>query len=546
MSLELAVRGMLVRRDSVEAFASLALEPSGLDAYELPPGWRIPKLEDLLSEDTRNGYSRRPDDAPDGVPILRISAGTARSDGVVAEEEHKLIGAVDDTAREQYGLRKGDLLACRFNGNKAYVGRLSLFEDYLDLRPIFPDKLIRVRVDDALASVRYIRAIASSALVRGWIEELCATTVGNWGISASNLKQVRIPLPPLYEQHRIVAKVDELMALCDQLEAARKEREAARDRLAAASLTRLNAPDPDTFQADARFALNVLPALSARPDQLKQLRQTILNLAVRGKLAAQESGESLDSFPVELLETLGEELPSTWGWVKLEHLLAEETRNGYSRKPDDAPDGVPILRISAGTVRRDGIVAEEEHKLISGIDEVTRQQYGIYAGDLLACRFNGNKAFVGRLTLFTDYLKVRPIYPDKLIRVRVNKRLALPAYVRLAADSDLVRAEVERLCATTVGNWGISASNLKAVRIPLPPLAEQRRVVNRVNALMSLCEQLETSLSSGEAARNSLLDALLNDALRHRGDGVVHAPTSAESPRTANRPAGRKRTTRNR
>ncbi len=93
-------------------------------------------------------------------------------------------------------------------------------------------------------------------------------------------------LPPLAEQHRIVAKVDELMALCDQLEQARAGREAVRDRLTTASLARLTTPDTDvkTFQSHARFALQSLPTLTTRPDQIKTLRQTILNLAVRGKL----------------------------------------------------------------------------------------------------------------------------------------------------------------------------------------------------------------------------------------------------------------------
>ena len=78
------------------------------------------------------------------------------------------------------------------------------------------------------------------------------------------------------------------MALCDQLDKARTEREATRDRLTTASLARLNDPDPEIFHDDARFALDALPAMTTRPDQIKQLRQTILNLAVRGKLVPQD------------------------------------------------------------------------------------------------------------------------------------------------------------------------------------------------------------------------------------------------------------------
>jgi type I restriction enzyme S subunit len=332
-------------------------------------------------------------------------------------------------------------------------------------------------------------------------------------LNRDSISNILFPLPPLAEQRRIVAKIDELMGLCDRLEAARAGREATRDRLASASLARLNAPDPETFQDDARFALDALPALTARADQIKRLRQIVLNLAVRGKLVPQDANDEPARLKATDCDAPPKDIPSSWLYTRLSNLLAEDTRNGYSRKPDEAPDGIPILRISAGTVRRDGVVAEEEHKLISGIDDEARIQYGLKSGDLLACRFNGNRDFVGRLTIFRDYLGLQPIYPDKLIRVRVSPELSTPEFVRLAGDTDLVRAEVEAACATTVGNWGISAGNLKEVQIPLPPLAEQHRIVAKVDELMGLCDRLEASLTATAATRRRLLDALLAEAL---------------------------------
>jgi type I restriction enzyme, S subunit len=135
-----------------------------------------------------------------------------------------------------------------------------------------------------------------------WKNETSKLTVQN--IKAAQLYEAVIPLPPLAEQHRIVAKVDELMALCDRVDAARTAREATRDRLTAASLARLNAPDPKTFQDDARFVLDALPALTTRPDQIKQLRQIILNLAVRGNLVPQDPKDEPAS---ELLKRIAKE-----------------------------------------------------------------------------------------------------------------------------------------------------------------------------------------------------------------------------------------------
>ena len=96
------------------------------------------------------------------------------------------------------------------------------------------------------------------------------------------------------------------MALCDRLEKARAEREATRDRLSASSLVRLDAPDPDpmVFRNHAAFALEHLTPLTTRRDQIKALRQTILNLAVRGKLVAQDPNDEPAS---RLLERITKE-----------------------------------------------------------------------------------------------------------------------------------------------------------------------------------------------------------------------------------------------
>jgi type I restriction enzyme, S subunit len=164
-------------------------------------------------------------------------------------------------------------------------------------------------------------------------------------LGANDGNELKFPLPPFSEQHRIVVKVDELMALCDRLQAAQTEREQCRDRLVAASLNRLNQSDqsrrpgmdcrdPDFMDEsdlgslppdsnpkqqnvssmegkqayipvnwipaipagttgfdDVRFVLENLPRLTTRPAHIKQLRQTILNLAVRGKLVPQDPND---------------------------------------------------------------------------------------------------------------------------------------------------------------------------------------------------------------------------------------------------------------
>lgn len=190
-------------------------------------------------------------------------------------------------------------------------------------------------------------------------------------MTKTKMEQIVVPLPPLAEQQRIVAKVNEMMALCDQLDKARTAREKMRDQIAKASLARLSAFDTDdaTFRSNSRFAINSLPKLTARADQIKHLRQTILDLTVRGKLMEQNPE---DEPAAELLKRVALEktrlrkagkitksraiapidpndlpfrLPVGWQWTQIAHLGVSNPRN---TAPDDHDASfVPMRAIAA-------------------------------------------------------------------------------------------------------------------------------------------------------------------------------------------------------
>jgi type I restriction enzyme S subunit len=520
--LDLAVRGRLVEQRATEepqskrgAGSSKTVRVVGSAdpefAWALPTGWKLVPLEELGGSSglfVDGDWVESKDQDPNGDVRLIQLADVGL--GVYRNRSSRFMNSTTAGRLNCTYLTPGDILIARMPDP---LGRACIFPG--DLKPSVTVVDVAILRPGVRANPTFIvHAINSPPFARSVAAKAAGTTRSR--ISRGNLGRLAIPLPPLAEQHRIVAKVNELMALCDRLEAAQAERESRRDRLVSASLQRLSQPaaDPPTFRDHARFHLDHLPRLATRVEHVQQLRKTILDLAVRGRLVEQDPNDEPPRLNVDTAGSGHSERPTprAWVWARIGALLNGDSQNGYSRRPDGAADGIPILRISAGTMRRDGIVAEEEHKLIGKVTADERRQFALQPGDLLACRFNGNREFVGRLSLYLGYLGINPIYPDKLIRLRLAG-CVLPELVRYFAQSDAVRAEIEGYCATTVGNWGISASNLKRVLIPLPPLAEQHRIVVKVDQLMALCDQLEAQLDTAQTGRRRLLEAVIHEAL---------------------------------
>ena len=345
-------------------------------------------------------------------------------------------------------------------------------------------------------------------------------------LNRDSISRIPIPLPPLAEQHRIVAKVNELMALCDQLEAARQVQEEGRELLVAATLQRLNQPSEDlaSFRQDASFALQVLPSLTTTPAQIKQLRQTILNLAVRGKLVEQdpedEPAEELLNFITKhkrasLPSTSDEssfpfELPTGWVHTTLRSLV-ESSCSGWSPKTLDSPregDEWGILKVSA--VSWDRFRPEANKQVLPGTQP--RPQAVVRKGDFLISRAN-TAELVARAVVI-DSEPVNLMMSDKIVRLELAE-LCEPKYILINNNHTSFARSYYAGRAT-----GVSPSMKNVTRdvildlpVPLPPLAEQHRIVAKVDELMALCDQLEQQLSQADQQRRRLLETVLAEAL---------------------------------
>jgi type I restriction enzyme S subunit len=350
-------------------------------------------------------------------------------------------------------------------------------------------------------------------------------------INDSDFALLPLPLPPLAEQERIVTKVDELMALCDRLEDAQTERDRQRNQLNSASLERLIQPgDSLAFCEHASFHLRHLPRFTNRPEQIQQLRQTILNLAVGGQLVPQNhndesASELLKRILVEnceLQRTKGirpqkpvepsknfeddTQIPTTWAHAYLQE-LAYQITDGTHLTPKYTEQGEPFL--SAQNVKPFRFMPGK-HRFVSPTDFANyRANRKPERGDVLLTRVGagiGEAAVLDCDFEFAFYVS--------LCLIKIPTQLLRPDYLVLWLNSPEGRTNSKiRTYGKGASQGNLNLGLIRTFKIPLPPLAEQWRIVAKVEELMALCDLLEAQLTTTQTESRHLLEAALQQAL---------------------------------
>ncbi|AGA90755.1 restriction endonuclease S subunit [Thioflavicoccus mobilis 8321] len=549
--LDLAVRGKLVEQDPADEPASEllkriaaekarlvkageirktkavpSLEPDGLP-FPLPHGWAWTQIAEIGVISPRN---EAPDDLEASfVPMPMIAAEYGEANGHEPRQWGEIKKGYIHFAEGDVGLAK--ITPCFENGKSTVfrnlIGGIGAGTTELHVvRPLFVD------------ADYIVLFLKSPYFIQTGIPKMTGTA-GQKRVPKEYFTTSPFPLPPLAEQRRIVAKVDELMALLDRLEAARTAREATRDRLTAASLARLTAPDtePETFPNDARFAIATLPALTARADQIKPLRQAIINLAVRGKLVEQDPADEPASVLLdrakkakkalreerrigrsegpEYSESPGEaSAPRHWSWSYLADFAMVlggkrlPAGTSFSKEPTEHIY-IRVTDMKGGTISDDGI------KFISPEVQNKIAKYTIDQEDIYIT-IAGTIAEVGMVPALFHGQNLTE-NAAKIVFREVDR-----GFLILALRSNDVQSQFAEK-TKQMAQPKLALKRILGARVPLPPLAEQHRIVAKVDALMTLCDRLETALAQADATRARLLEALLHEALAPAADLVAEA-----------------------
>ena len=543
--LELAVRGKLVPQDPNDEPASellkrIAEEKARLVAegkikkqkplpevdeealpFELPAGWKWSSLAQVAFVNPRNAAADSLEVS--FVPMTFIGTGFDAQH----EQEPRLWGEVKQGfthfAEGDIGVAK--ITPC-FENSKACV-----FSNLLNGLGAGTTELHIVRPVSGTLDPRYVLAYLKSPQFLLVGETKMTGTAGQKRLPKDFVEANPFPLPPLAEQHRIVAKVDELMALCDRLEARQADAESAHAQLVQALLGSLTqARDAEDFaQSWQRLAEHFHTLFTTEPS-IDALKQTLLQLAVMGKLVPQDPSDEPAS---ELLKRIAEEkarlvaegklkkqkplaeidesemsfeLPLGWKWQRFADFALDVSTGPFGsliHQSDYVNGGVPLVNPSHMIDGR--IVADSSVSLLPDM-AASLNSYRLSAGDIVMAR----RGEVGRAALVTEAEEGWLCGTGSFV-LRFTSEISR-AYVWILFRCHSVRTY---LAGAAVGTTMVNLNHGILLKMPIavPPITEQHRIVAKVDQLMALCDQLKTRLNQVRQVHEQLAGALVEQAV---------------------------------
>jgi type I restriction enzyme, S subunit len=355
------------------------------------------------------------------------------------------------------------------------------------------------------------------------------------GIGREDINSMQLPLPPLAEQGAIVARVEELFKNIEALQEKTATRIILKKKLGSAALQNLTTATPEDLPQNWHFLKQNFGTIFDEAANVKKLRETILQLAVQGKLTQAWRHQNPNPEPAsELLkriqgekeqlvkekkikkekqldsvseEELPYELPESWVWCKLSEIAS---KLGAGSTPKGGKEvylesGIKFLR--SQNIYDDGI----RLRGMAYINEATHLKMSfthVKPKDILLNITGGS---IGRCALVPDNFDEANVSQHVAIVRLVD--LSLRDYIHILLISPLIQKLIMDV-QVGVSREGLSMNKLKDFLVPLPPFTEQEAITAKVEELMQLCDELEKQIEHSKQQTEELMQAVVQEALQ--------------------------------
>ncbi|HEP9227772.1 restriction endonuclease subunit S [Pseudomonas aeruginosa] len=488
--------------------------------FDLPKDWQWARLGDLSELITSGSRDWAQHYSNEGAIFVRMG-NLSRGSYELRLNSIQRVSPPENGEGSRTKLEPGDLL-------------LSITGD-VGLLGLIPENFGEAYINQHVCLIRFISSVRGRFLPEALRSPLAYKQyeAPQRGIKNSfrlgDVSDILVPLPPLAEQHRIVAKVDELMALCDRLEAQQADTESAHTQLVQALLDSLaQSSDADEFAANWKRLAEHFHTLFTTESSIDALKQTLLQLAVMGKLVPQHPNDEPAS---ELLKRIAEEksrlvtegkikrqkplpeineedkpfqLPKSWIWTRLGNLAGLITSGSRDWAQHYSEEGAVFVRM--------GNLSRRSYELrLNNIQRVSPPEDGegsrtkLEAGDLLIS-ITGEVGLLG-------------LIPDGFGEAYINQHVCLVRFVRQLQGRflpEILRSPLayDQYEAPQRGiKNSFRLTDVSEMLVPLPPLSEQHRIVAKVDQLMALCDQLKIRLAQARQLNEQLASTLVEQAV---------------------------------
>ncbi|MEQ3693833.1 MAG: restriction endonuclease subunit S [Thalassolituus sp.] len=522
-----AEKAKLVKEGKIKNQKSLPEVSDDEKPFELPTGWEWIRLGNALEVINGRAYKKH-EMLESGTPLLRVGNLFTSNEWYYSDLELDPNKYIDN----------GDLIYAWsasfgpfiWDGSKViyhyHIWKLEIFDEASLYKPF---------------AYHYLKAITEQIKASG-------SGIAMLHMTKERMEKLVIPIPPFAEQQRIAAKVDELMALCDQLEQHSEHQLDAHKQLVETLLATLveseNANDLATnwqrlaehFDTLFSGALTSTAGIGNGGGEwaIDRLKDTILQLAVMGKLVPQNpedepASELLKKIDAEKSKLVKEgkikkqkplpeitdeekpfELPNGWEWTYVGKAIS--LKNGYAFKSQYFQKAsTNYILATPGNFYETGGFRDQGNKT-KFYDGPVQKDFTLQAGDLIIAMTEQAPGLLGSAA-FIPKNKFQYLHNQRLGKLKSYAGCLTPEYIYWFFNCLHLRKALADSCSgTTVRHT--SPDKIFAVTLPVPPVAEQHRIVAKVDELFALCDQLKARLQAASETQLTLTEALVEQALR--------------------------------